>query len=443
MIQCQDVKEAIWSADLTPEMIEHVLTCSECEQEQKLVQGIGITLDLEDIPMPSRSLLPARAEIVKAVNAHRWRRLSRYVTAGLAAACVLLVFTQVPGFLSSKGDDALRNQTASTSGEQAKNPDQAIASERLDDLGNRNDLTAINEQKKELASTSSTIDPQIVNLLGTYGWTPTGDSFQMQTVTLPDSFIDQPGAYPLGLYWAKHNLYAKDIGLDVSRHQGETVVAYTVPLKEMWDDGLKMNTTAVVLEKDGNPIGAWLQKGTGMAASLKKRDFTDLAKASWGDWLVQNGQVNYKQGPDAQMVGWTPEQVILKYYEAIQSSDYATAYALYSKGYQSTFWHMNNGEKLYAQSWDKGGNNPQNISFVQVIDLQETEVSNKSLPAESYKGSRLNRQLAGELQFQVTVSVQYKTQLGQQDGINAFFIGMVKETSQAPWKIEWIDGSPR
>ncbi|TCP55625.1 uncharacterized protein DUF4829 [Tumebacillus sp. BK434] len=439
MIQCQEVQEAIWSADLTPEMIEHVLSCSACQKEQNLVQGIGMTLDLEEIPMPSRSLLPPQAEIARAVNAHRWRRFSRYATAGVAAACVLFVAVQVPGYISKPSRDA--SMQSSGSGAPVN---KEMSTERED--GNQSSIFESGGLKKDelkMSNMADALSPKITQLLSKYSWTPSGEAVHQQTVTLPDSFQDAPGVYPQGLYWAKHNLFSKDIGLDLTRYLGETVVAHTILLKEMWDDGLKMNTEAIVLEKDGEVVGAWLEKGGEMAASLQRRDFADLAGVSWDEWLQQEGQVSYTDGPDAEMKDWTPQQVILKYYEAIQNGNYATAYNLYSKAYQSTFWTYETGQTLIAKEWSRGGLSPQNLTFAKVIDVQAVKAPDVWVPAESYKGSRLGRKPVGEQQYQVTLDVKYKTQTEQPDGINALFVGVVKESQNAPWKIEWIDTSAR
>lgn len=417
-------------------MIEHVLSCPNCQQEQKLVQGIGMTLDLEEIPMPSRSLLPSNAEIAKAVNAHRWRRFSRIATAGVAAACVLFLAVQVPGFLSKSSMD---KGMMSIAGDAPAQKDMSTENDKLNDTAVFD--TSATQKQDTANSASDALNPKITELLSKYSWTPSGEPAHQQTVTLPETFQDQPGVFPLGLYWAKHNLYSKDIGLDLTRYQGETVVAHTILLKEMWDDGLKMNTEAIVLEKDGEVVGAWLEKGGEMAASLRKRDFADLAGSSWDEWLQEEGHVSYTEGPDAEMKDWTPQQVILKYFEAIQNGGYATAYNLYSKAYQSTFWHYETGMTLIAKDWSTGGLSPQNMSFAKVIDVQAVKTPDVWAPSESYRGSRLGRQPVGEQQYQVTVDVKYKTQTEQTDGINALFVGVVKESKDAPWKIQWIDTS--
>ncbi|MFD2171747.1 DUF4829 domain-containing protein [Tumebacillus lipolyticus] len=444
MNRCDEIKQAIWSSDLTPEMIEHVLSCPECQQEQKLVQQIGITLDLEEIPLPSRTLLPSREEIEQAVISHRWRRLRKWATAGVAAACVLVAAVQVPNFLPldlSKNQQSLADQKEQSEGQEQK----GNAPERNELLGAKQDsnsLTAMdNLQKSEEQATA--LDPSIVSLLDTYGWTPTQEAFKTEQIALPKSFVDLPGTYPLGLYWAKHNVLSKDVGLDLNRHRGETVTAYSIPLQEMWDDGLKLNTTAVVLLAGQEVVGSWLEKGVGMSASLRKRDFADLVKLSWGDWLKEDGQVDYSQGPDGEFRNWNAEQVVLKYYEAIQNRDYPTAYAMYSKAYQASFWYAEKGEQLFAQDWNKQGLNPENVSSVRVIDLQQTQRVEATGQAESIKGERLNRKPVEERQYQVTLDITYKTQVVQQDGINALYLGVVKESTDAPWKIDWVNQSPR
>jgi hypothetical protein len=438
MIKCHDVQEAIWCADLTPEMIEHILSCKYCQQEQKLVQGIGITLDLEDIPMPSRSLLPPRHEVENAVNAHRWRRFSKWATAGVAAACVLFAALQVPGFLNS--GMSTTGEGAMSQADQARPQESAASESKKSDAES---MTSLDTAEKKTERLPVAPESDFVRFLSSYGWTPNGDLARKQDVKLPDRFTDQPGEYPLGLYWAKQNVLSKDIGYDLTRYRGQIVTAYIIPLKEMWDDGLKMNTEAVVLEKDSEIIGAWLQKGTGLSASLQKRDFAELIGTSWGEWLKEEGHVNYETGPDAEMKDWTPEQVILKYYEAIQNHDFPTAYALYSKAYQSTFWYTAPSDNLFAQDWYKEGFDPQNISFVKVIDIQSADDQKKNDQREMIKGQRLNRNPADRRQFQVTLDVKYKKQTVQPDGINAWYVDMVKESKDAPWKIDLINASPR
>lgn len=66
----------------------------------------------------------------------------------------------------------------------------------------------------------------------THGWQTLDSGVMHQTLTLPTTFAVQPDHYPLGMYWAYHNVLSKAVGLDLSPYLGQQVTVYMIPLQQ-------------------------------------------------------------------------------------------------------------------------------------------------------------------------------------------------------------------
>lgn len=310
----------------------------------------------------------------------------------------------------------------------------------VEDLANQNKLQAMEFFKEHhTPPTSRNIQNTIRDLLSKYGWNAEGEGYTVK-VKMPSTFIDKPGEFPVGLYWAYNRVLSNDIGHDFSLYKGQEVTAHIIPLKEEFADGPNKKVRAVMLERDGKFIGGWLDHGRhySFMASLGKDYFVDIAKKSWGEWLVEEGLVDYsKDGYEGKLSSLSPEDIIRKYYEAIDKKDYRTAYSLLSKAYQSTYLSSNVDEdKLYNEGWGQGLQNIKSVKVLKVTDISQ-QLNPKIVPDK-----KRNRKVSEIKQFGVNTEMVFLEEIVRQSGENPWFITLVKETPDAPWAIDSIGTGP-
>jgi len=172
------------------------------------------------------------------------------------------------------------------------------------------------------------------DLLTRYGWT-ISRQISSHTVTLPKSFQHYPGDFPYAIYWAYNNEFNKDIGLDLAPYLGQTVQASVYLLNEPLPEEFYPYVTAyaVVIEFENKIIGAWIDQGRhyGFACSLDRRNFDEIVKQKWSEWLISAGVVDLSNELDRELSEKTPEEIIKIYYRAMNEGDYQLFYAVRSR----------------------------------------------------------------------------------------------------------------
>jgi len=203
-----------------------------------------------------------------------------------------------------------------------------------------------------------TSTPDLVgsNLLTRYGWT-ISRHISSHTVTLPKSFQHYPGDFPYAIYWAYNNEFNKDIGLDLVPYLGQTVQVSLYLLKEPLPEEFYPNLKAyaIVIEFENKIIGAWIVRGYGFACSLERRNFDEIVKQEWSDWLVSAGVVDLSNELDRELSTKTPEEIIEMYYTAMNEGDYQLYNALRSRRALTTDLFRNKEDQaLFNHQEDKG-----------------------------------------------------------------------------------------
>lgn len=306
------------------------------------------------------------------------------------------------------------------------------------------DLENLNTQKAEsdfMPSDSTALQKNIKSFVINFAFTPKSFEYKLK-VKIPSTFKDKPRDFPLGLYWAYSNLLSKDAGLDMSSYKGTEVTAHIVPLKDEYWEGPNKDLRAIVIESGGKIIGGWLDKGTcgSPCASLKKNYFKELAGKSWGQWLEDEGLVDYSEGLEAQLKKLSPEEVIEKSYSSINKKDDSTAHAIYSKYNQFQFLFMNmDNRKLYNDGWNIPTVGNQVLSSVKVskIELYNNPSRNPTTVSTLSSDTNLfNRHISQVKEYMVEANEQY-TGIGPlESGMNTTFIILVKETPESPWEFD-------
>lgn len=312
------------------------------------------------------------------------------------------------------------------------------------------DLENLNVQKAEsgiIPTDSITLQENIKSFIKSYAFTPKSYEYKLR-VKIPSTFRDNPGDFPIGLYWAYNNVLSKDIGLDISAYKGSEVTAHIVPLDDQYWEGPNKELRAIVIESGGKIIGSWLDRGRcgGSCTSLKRNYFNTITGKSWGQWLKDEGLVDYSTGLEAQLKKLSPEEIIKKYFSSIDKKVYATAYATISEAYKFSYIWMNmKDSELYSDNWD-ADSFTSNILSVKVLKIQPYSNPYDTPYNESIKESSdynvTNRKISQYKMFTVELNMQFKQVITNDNGKNKFFICLVKETSDSPWEIDGMGTGP-
>jgi len=233
--------------------------------------------------------------------------------------------------------------------------------------------------------------------LKAYDWTVRSELGEYE-ITLPTSFVHEPGIFPTTLYWAFTNELSRALGLDFSSHLGETVLVTVYSLEESLPTFLFPYTEgrAVILRQGDEIIGAWIDVGMYLDASssLDRRSFREIIDPRndgmyslqfhrlfdyWGDWLVNEKVVLLENDNEVELASLTPEQLIQNFFSAINAQNYVEAYACYTRDELSYTLFVNmlsSGEdgKIFHENYqdavEHGYNFVENIASVEVIEIK-------------------------------------------------------------------------
>jgi hypothetical protein len=271
---------------------------------------------------------------------------------------------------------------------------------------------------------------QAQELLSKYSWTTTGRQ-TTHRVTLPHSFQHYPGEFPIPIYWAYNNELSKAVGLDMEPYLGQRVKATVYELQEELPEFLYPYTEAraVVVTHDGQIIGAWIDKGRhyAFACSLDRRPFEEIVGQDWSEWLVASGVVNLDDALEKELATLSPEEIVTRYYQALNDHDEERAYACLTRLSLTDFLFRNMGDlALYHSSYE---DEPlrERIRSVRVIGIEP--LSDAWNPE-------------GVLEYKVDIDVKYKREIVNRSGHNVRFVLLEKEIEAAGWRISSIGTGP-
>ncbi|MBC7251672.1 MAG: DUF4830 domain-containing protein [Anaerolineae bacterium] len=272
---------------------------------------------------------------------------------------------------------------------------------------------------------------QAQELLSQYGWSINGRQATYQ-VTMPDSFEHRPGEFPIPIYWAYNNELSKAIGLDLSPYLGQHVKATVYELNETLPEFLLPHTKAraVVVSSNEKIIGAWIDKGRhyAFACSLDRKPLEEVTGMSWSEWLVASGVVNLENEIERELASLTPEEIIVRYYQALNDHDEERAYACVTRRSLTNALFSNMGDlALYHSSYDDGDLLREVIDSVEVMDTEPLSISGNP---------------EGTLEYRVDIDVKYARRVISQNGHNVRFVLLEKEIEAAGWRIASIGTGP-
>jgi len=273
---------------------------------------------------------------------------------------------------------------------------------------------------------------QARELLSRYGWTTT-DRWATHWVTLPQRFEHRPGEFPIPIYWAYNNELSKAIGLDLSPYLGQRVEATVYDLEEELPEFLRPYTKAraVVVTHMGKTIGAWIDKGRhyAFACSLDRKPLEEITGMDWSEWLVASGVVNLNNEIERELAALTPEEIIARYYEALNDHDEERAYACLTRRSLTDFLFSNMGDLALYHADYNADPCRQKVRSVRVNRIELLPVVGNP---------------EGVVEYKVDIDVKYEPGgvFVEYSGPHVRFILLKEEIAGTGWRIIGIGTGP-
>ncbi len=272
---------------------------------------------------------------------------------------------------------------------------------------------------------------QARELLFRYGWT-TG-RWATHPVTLPQSFEHRPGEFPIPIYWAYNNELSKAIDLDLSPYLGQRVEATVYELQEELPEFLRPYTKAraIVVTHNAKIIGAWIDKGRhyAFACSLDRKPFEEITRMDWSEWLVASGAVNLNNEIERELATFTPEEIIARYYEALNDHDEERAYACLTRRSLTDFLFSNMDDLALYYTDYHADPYRQRVRSVTVNKIELLPVLGNP---------------EGVVEYKVDIDVEYEPSLyfADSSGHHVFFVLLKEEVAGIGWRIISIGTGP-
>ena len=294
-----------------------------------------------------------------------------------------------------------------------------------------------------LAGCSSPTDETDSEFLRKAGWT-VAEQVASHRVTLPERFADEPGAFPLGFYWAYNNELSKDVGLDMAPYAGKEVTAVIYRLNEtLADSNPNKEMRAVVVRHEGRLAGAYLDRmgHMGFAASLKGRTLGEITRKPLGQWLEAAKVVDWGHPTYQALKKLEPEEMIRIYYGLLNSHSYEQARTMHSL--QERTWYLfanRKRDEIYNAGFEANeryGGGVRNIRAATVKNIGAP----RDITREVGGITGMERQVVKAQQYGVSLDLTLARETTSRSGPHHYFINVVKEMPLAPWLLDgWGTG---
>ncbi|OPX89297.1 MAG: hypothetical protein A4E53_01584 [Pelotomaculum sp. PtaB.Bin104] len=266
-------------------------------------------------------------------------------------------------------------------------------------------------------------------LFKTYGWTL---DYQINAMKNKLNDINVlSGFNPNAYYFAYNNELSKDIGLDMSGYSnaaGIDVEIYRIHESMPQEFYPIQNGRGIVVRNGEKIIGAFISAGrhrTFNACSLKGNRFEKVTGQTLDEWLA--GMIKADSTEEG-LSRLEPEQVIEKYFTALDNKDAKTAgYCISKKTLLGNLTSNMQNEELFNERI--------------VLPLADVDIGAKSSldnlkSAKLLKVDLINEPDQNVKNFRVIVNLQYNKVRSISSGEQFWDCRMVYESPQTGWKIE-------
>lgn len=261
-----------------------------------------------------------------------------------------------------------------------------------------------------------------------YGWTL---DYQINGINKKlDNIKALSGFNPNAYYFAYNNELSKDIGLDMSGYSdtGIDVEIYRIHESMPQEFYPIQDCRGIVVRNNSKIIGAFISAGRHSAfnaCSLKGNSFEKVTRLTLNEWLADMIQAD---GLETSLSKLEPEQVIEKYFTALNNKDDKTAEYCISK-------------KTLLGSLTSNMQNSELFNDSIVLPLTGADFGVRSTLDNLKSAKLLKTELFDEPDkytkiYRVTVDLQYRNDFIISSGQQQWDCLMVYESPQTGWKIE-------
>ena len=272
------------------------------------------------------------------------------------------------------------------------------------------------------------IDKTDAALFKEYGWTLDYqiNELKSELVRINTLFNFDPQSY----YFSYNNELSKDIGLDMSRYENTEILVKIYRIHESMPQKFYpiQDCRGIIVKNDGKTIGAFISAGrhsTFYACSLKGNNFEDVTGKTFSEWIAYKVKVD---NLEERLSKLKPEQVIIEYFEALDSRDIKRAKSCVSREILLENLSVNMGnENLY--------NNKLYLPFTDVDTGENSDYTNLK-SAKVLKIELIEDQDSNNKIFRVSVDLQYNKEISISSGKQTWECSMIFESLQTGWKIK-------
>ncbi len=267
-----------------------------------------------------------------------------------------------------------------------------------------------------------------VALFKEYGWTL---DYQINGMNKKlDNIKALSGFNPNAYYFAYNNELSKDIGLDMSGYSdtGIDVEIYRIHESMPQEFYPIQDCRGIVVRNNSKIIGAFISAGRHSAfnaCSLKGNSFEKVTGQTLNEWLADMIQAD---GLETSLSKLEPEQVIEKYFTALNNKDDKTAeYCISKKTLLGSLTSNMQNSELYNDSVVLPLTGADFGAASSLGNLKSAKLLKTELFDEPDKYTKI---------YSVTVDLQYRNDFIISSGQQQWDCLMVYESPQTGWKIE-------
>jgi hypothetical protein len=272
------------------------------------------------------------------------------------------------------------------------------------------------------------IDADAVALFQEYGWTL---DYQINGMNKKlDNIKALSGFNPNAYYFAYNNELSKDIGLDMSGYSdtGVDVEIYRIHESMPREFHPGQDCRGIVVRKNKQIIGAFISAGrhsTFNACSLRGNSFEEVTGQTLNEWLAGMIQADELEVSLSKL---EPEQVIEKYFTALNNKDAKTAeYCISKKTLLGNLTSNMQNSELFNESVVLPLTEADFGAGTSLENLRSAKLLKTELFDEPDKYTKIHS---------VTVDLQYRNDIIISSGQQYWECHMVYESPQTGWKIE-------
>jgi hypothetical protein len=280
-----------------------------------------------------------------------------------------------------------------------------------------------------------------------YGFSP-GEEYSPFEVTVPMDWTVELGSYPEGLYWQLANVYSKDVGLDLNRIKGKTVMAHVYRLIEEVPDRDPLSrftrpADVVILRAENQIVGAWLMYNIGtVGPSLEGKSMEAITGMNFDNWLINEGIFKNPTEFSA-LETQSPFEVLEVYIDSVDRGNLRKANACLTPGSLAQSLTMNlfpSSGKLYHSDFNEDNSATDNIVSASDLEIVRIFDPNTLEPIDRTK-IRVAMLDGDRIEIEVRLNLEWKQEAFNNPGEKSTRFAILKKYPFG-WKLDGFGTGP-